>query len=99
MPQPAELRHFRRHSNKAEIEMTIDGRPFHGQMRNLSPGGMLVVMENPPAVGTEMLITCQSGQPVGARVVRSDPQGVGLEFLDADQAVRFVLAQMLRHSG
>lgn len=78
------------------------GEPELRFASNLSSGGVFVVMEDPPAVGTPMhvSIALPSGDVLSleSRVAHSSSaaRGVGLEFVQLDSAQRDAIVQLLK---
>ncbi|MEM6531180.1 MAG: PilZ domain-containing protein [Myxococcota bacterium] len=104
MASKRERRHIRV-SVKLRVRIDYDGHEYYFFTRNLSAGGLFLIIQPPLDVGSEIdmvLLTGKGEVPVRGRVVRAEEYGSAFEFVDlsaeTQEQIRAVVSELLSSS-
>ena len=76
----AERRKFRRRGFTGQVQLDIDGRRVGCKLLDISVGGVAVRTDNPPDMGTDVVVQIDGLGRFDAYVRRTDGARVGLAF-------------------
>jgi hypothetical protein len=91
----ARRRRFERHAFRLPVTVRWEGREERATSRTLGLGGMFVVLQDPPAVGTPLSLTLTLATPrkcdevtLQGEVVYAEAAGIGVRFVATPADVR-----------